>query len=151
MKSYQYRAENKLGIPVYGIRKAESEEELREQLAQLRLQLISCEALNWRRDKESQSISNRLQQLQIGGRVREALLTGMPAHEAVRALAAEPLESPLLLMMPWLTFTGIGAGLLLLAISWMIPISRQLLWTIFTIGFAGLPVLWITLSVVTRS
>jgi hypothetical protein len=43
----------------------------------------------------------RLAQLRLGAQLREALLTDLPAHEAVRAMAAEPFQHPLLALMPW--------------------------------------------------
>ncbi len=58
----------------------------------------------------------RMLQLRIGERLREAMLTDMPVHEAVRAIADEPLEHPVLMMMPWgfgvAVFAAIAAVLL---------------------------------------
>lgn len=68
---------------------------------------------------ESQEELPRLVQLRVGERIREALLSGLPAHEAVRAVAAEPLDHPIMMLFPWLIFSCsclVLAGMLLTSV-----------------------------------
>ena len=63
-------------------------------------------------------------QLRIGDRLREALLTDMPAHVAVRAIAAEPIEHPVLMSMPWLMVSSVFASVVMMLLSILIPDGR---------------------------
>jgi hypothetical protein len=66
----------------------------------------------------------RLVQLRIGDRLREALLTDMPAHEAVRAVAEEPFDHPVVMTMPWIFSVGLFTSVVLLLTSILIPEGR---------------------------
>ncbi|MEZ6132216.1 MAG: hypothetical protein R3C59_26445 [Planctomycetaceae bacterium] len=103
MPVFRYEATDSSGIPVHGTADAADDAELNAALERRGLRLVSCTLLSL-----DALISNqrrtlpRLYQLRVGEQLREALLSGLPAHEAVRAIVAEPLVHPLLSVAPWL-------------------------------------------------
>lgn len=108
MPRYRYEAIDQSGVPIHGTADAATEEALSEQLAERRQRLVSASELSL--DSmlgANRTLLPRLFQLRIGEQLREALLTGLPAHQAVRAIAAEPLSHPMLGMMPWLHGTAV--------------------------------------------
>ena len=142
MPRFRYQASSKSGAPVFGSLDAETESELRQLLSARGLNLLHSTLLSFDASLTiGRSSLPRLAQLRLGAQLREALLTDLPAHQAVRAMAAEPFQHPLLALMPWslafavlasllavlgttlLAFSGWGivaavATLLLLALIW---------------------------------
>ncbi|MDG1895178.1 MAG: hypothetical protein P8J37_09730, partial [Fuerstiella sp.] len=102
MTRYRYEATDRSGIPIHGTTGAESESDLVRQMTARGLRLVSSSelSLNSLIDGHITPLP-RLYQLRVGEQLREALMTELPAHEAVRAVAAEPLSHPLLGIAPW--------------------------------------------------
>jgi type II secretory pathway component PulF len=147
MPEYRYQAAQSNGTPVYGTVTAESEAQLRADLAARGLNLIVADSIvldqSFRVLRES---IPRLSRLRIGEHLREAFLTGLPAHQAVRAIAAEPVDHPLLSVMPWCF--GLGCLLLLPAIGWdaLLPDRRiSLAWPIAA-GCGGILLAWLAIK-----
>jgi len=117
MPLFKYQAVLPEGVSVFGTFEADDEDGLVAYLRSRNLTLVNSTelAVHAVLTEESESLP-RMVQLRIGERLREALLTGIPAHQAVRAMASEPLEHPMLMMMPWLLLasltTSLGMGLL---------------------------------------
>lgn len=112
MPRYRYEAVDGSGVPIHGTLEAADEADLAARLQQRYHKLVSAEELSLDHLVEGQrEILPRLVQLRLGEQLREALLTGLPAHEAVRAIAMEPLTNPMISLMPWLYAM---AGLLML-------------------------------------
>lgn len=105
MPTYRYQARQASGVPVYGTQEADSESDLRKMLAArgLELQQGSELAMHAAMQDKPRELP-RFYQLRVGERLREVWMTGLPAHDAVHAMAAEPFEHPLLQFMPWLMF-----------------------------------------------
>jgi type II secretory pathway component PulF len=117
MSLFKYQAVLPQGVSVFGTFEADDVDGLAAYLQSRNLTLVDCTELSVHNGLTGVSEDlPRMVQLRIGERLREALLTGIPAHLAVRAMASEPLEHPLLLIMPWLMLTsvctGLGIGLL---------------------------------------
>ena len=114
MPRFRYQATSKNGAPIYGSEDAGSEEALRLLLASRgqRLSLASVVSFDPSISLTGRRIP-RLAQLRLGAQLREALLTDLPAHQAVRAMAAEPFQHPLLSLLPW----TLGLGGLLVILS----------------------------------
>ncbi len=102
MTRYRYEATDRSGIPIHGTTDADGESDLVRQVTARGLRLISSSelSLNSLIDGHVTPLP-RLYQLRVGEQLREALMTELPAHEAVRAVAAEPLSHPLLGIAPW--------------------------------------------------
>jgi type II secretory pathway component PulF len=117
MPLFKYQAVLPQGVSVFGTFEANDVEGLAAYLQSRNLTLVDATELSVHQVLTGSAEDlPRMVQLRIGERLREALLTGIPAHLAVRAMASEPLEHPLLLIMPWLMLasvcTGLGTGLL---------------------------------------
>ncbi|MEZ6124845.1 MAG: hypothetical protein R3C49_16985 [Planctomycetaceae bacterium] len=112
MSRFRYEAVDAAGVPLHGSLEAASTDELQQTLARRGLRLVSSseQSLNSLVSAHRETLP-RLYQLRIGEHLREAILTGLPGHEAVRAVASEPIAHPLLGLIPWLE----GVALLLLA------------------------------------
>ncbi|MEQ9409681.1 MAG: hypothetical protein RIK87_18240 [Fuerstiella sp.] len=103
MPRFRYEAIDRSGVPIHGTSDADSESALVEQLSRRGLTVRSSTELSLRSSMGADRATlPRLHQLRIGEQLREALLTGLPAHEAVHAIAAEPLSHPILGVAPWL-------------------------------------------------
>ena len=113
MPRYRYEAVDGSGVPIHGTLEAADEADLAMRLEQRYHKLVSSEELSLEHLVEGQrEILPRLVQLRLGEQLREALLTGLPAHDAVRAIAMEPLTNPMISLMPWLY----GMAALLIAV-----------------------------------
>ena len=103
MPRFRYEAVDRLGVPIHGTTDVESESALVKFLDARGQTLVSASELTLgalvAANKETLP---RLYQLRVGEQLREAVLTGLPAHSAVRAIAAEPLSHPMLGVAPWL-------------------------------------------------
>jgi type II secretory pathway component PulF len=114
MTRYRYEATDRSGIPIHGTTDADSESDLVRQMTARGLRLISSSelSLNSLIDGNVTPLP-RLYQLRVGEQLREALMTELPAHEAIRAIAAEPLSHPLLGIAPW--FQSIAVSMFIAA------------------------------------
>lgn len=131
MPEFRYQAVQTGGLPVYGMQHAESEAQLRADLATRGLTLVSADTILMDASLQLQPYGlPRLYQLRIGERLREAFLTGLPAHDAVRAMALEPFEHPLLAVMPWCMV--FGCFLLLPASAWSLLVPGSFTFGIVT-------------------
>ena len=104
MPTYKYQSVLPTGVSVFGIFDADSETALAAYLLTRGMTLVACSevAIDKRLGKPLAAIP-RILQLRIGERIQEAMLTGLPAHVAIAAMANEPFEHPLLMAMPWLS------------------------------------------------
>lgn len=103
MPRYRYEAVDTAGVPIHGVTEADNESGLSHQMAARRLRLVSSAELSLDSLIGSHVVTlPRLHQLRIGEHLREALLTGLPAPVAVRAIASEPLHHPLAAVAPLL-------------------------------------------------
>ena len=138
MPTYKYQSVLPSGVSVFGIFDAENETALASYLLSRDMTLVDCSeiAIDKSLGRQLAAIP-RVFQLRIGERVQEALLTGLPAHVAITAMAHEPFEHPLLMAMPWLTGMAGCSFILALLLNLAIP------------EFAGPLILSGTLAVVT--
>ena len=104
MPTYKYQTVLATGVSVFGMFDADDETALSAYLLTRGMTLVNCSeiAIDPRLGSPRAAIP-RFVQLRIGERIQEALLTGLPAHVAITAMADEPFEHPLLMAMPWLT------------------------------------------------
>lgn len=103
MPRFRYEATDDRGIPVHGTVDADNDSALADVLTSRGLKLVSSSELS----VDALIAANhrslpRLYELRVGEHLREALLSGLPAHEALRSVAAEPLSHPMLGIVPWL-------------------------------------------------
>ena len=112
-RQFRYEAVDESGIPIHGTMQVHNEATVKAQLRERGLQLVSCTELSAEALVSSDlSAFPRLYQLRVGEQLREAILTGLPADQAVRAIAREPLSHPMLGVVAW----GQASALLVLAI-----------------------------------
>lgn len=117
MPTFKYQSVLPTGVSVFGIFDAEDGTALDAYLQTRGMTLVDYSeiAIDKRLATQLAAIP-RVLQLRIGERIQEALLTGLPAHVAIEAMAKEPFEHPLLMAMPWLTgmaTCSIGVSILL--------------------------------------
>lgn len=102
MAVFQYSSRHTSGVPVYGVEEARDAAALRDSLSLRGLQLLSATTLDMHTSLIHRTPAfPRLLQLRVGERLREAVLSDLPAHVAVRAVAEEPLEHPALMLHAW--------------------------------------------------
>lgn len=112
MKRYRYEAIDSSGTPIFGVHQCDHVDELIRLLKSRGQQLKNSTELSLEEFNRKQAITvPRLFQLRVGERIHDALLTGLPAHEAVRAIASEPIQAPLLFAVPWCYFLALLAML----------------------------------------
>ncbi len=121
MATYRYKATLPTGVLVYGVFDADSQSALEAYLQTRGLKLLEANELSVDANVMQTAEVPRLTQLRIGDRIREALLTGMPIHQAVRAIAEEPLEHPLLMLMPWAVGFSLYVFAILMVLRLLIP------------------------------
>ncbi|MDA1230515.1 MAG: hypothetical protein O2856_07060, partial [Planctomycetota bacterium] len=104
MPTFKYQSVLPTGVSVFGIFDAEDGAALDAYLQTRGMTLVDYSeiAIDKRLATQLAAIP-RVLQLRIGERIQEALLTGLPAHVAIEAMAKEPFEHPLLMAMPWMT------------------------------------------------
>lgn len=108
MKRFRYEAVDSSGTPVFGVHQCDHLDGLLRFLESRSHQLVNHTELSLEEFNRKQStMLPRLFQLRVGERIHDALLTGLPAHEAVRAVASEPVQAPLLFAMPWVYFLAL--------------------------------------------
>lgn len=123
MPTYKYQSALPTGVSVFGIVDADDETALASYLLTRGMTLVDFSEIAIDRQLGSRLAAiPRILQLRIGERIQEALLTGLPAHVAIDAMANEPFEHPLLMAMPWLT--GMAGCAVLLAVLLMIVIPE---------------------------
>ena len=128
MPTYKYQAALDSGVSVFGVFDADDLSTLQAYLQSRSMTLVGATELSINSALSSgQQEMPRFMQMRIGDRLREALLTGMPAHEAVRAIAEEPFEHPVLMMMPWAIFMSLFLAAVSLLGALLIPESRIVL------------------------
>ena len=122
MPTYKYQSVLPAGVSVFGIFDAENEASLAAYLLTRGMTLVDCSevAIDKRLGTPLAAIP-RILQLRIGERIQEALLTGLPAHVAIAAMANEPFEHPLLMAMPWLSGLAGCAVIVSLLLSIAVP------------------------------
>ena len=79
----------------------------------------------------------------MGEQIREAMMTGLPAHEAVQAIAAEPLTHPLLGVAPWLQGTALVVFLAVTGSWWFTGSFGTLVIAVALITWLVIPAVWI--------
>ena len=144
MPTYKYQAVLSSGVSVFGIFDAENETGLASYLLTRNMTLVDFSEL-----AIDKSLSTplaeipRMLQLRIGERVQEALLTGLPAHVAIAAMADEPFEHPLLMAMPWMTGMAGCSFMLALLLNLAIPEFAGPLMLSGTLAVITCGLLWI--------
>lgn len=127
MKRFRYEAVDSSGTPVFGVEHCDHLADLNRILKDRGQTVRNYVELSLEEFNRKQSASlPRLFQLRVGERIQDALLTGLPAHEAVRAVAAEPVQSPFLFAMPWVYLM---AAVSLLFVYGSVPLGMVSLWT----------------------
>ncbi len=122
MRTYKYQSATSTGVSVFGVIDAEDENALASYLLTRGMTLVDFSEISIDKQLGSQLAAiPRVLQLRIGERIQEALLTGLPAHLAIAAMANEPFEHPVLMAMPWLTGMSVCTFLLSLLLMIMIP------------------------------
>jgi type II secretory pathway component PulF len=125
MPTFKYQAVLPTGVSIFGVFDAEDQNVLQSYLQSRSMTLVNATELSISSVLSGQNQElPRMLQLRIGDRLREALLTDMPAHVAVRAIAAEPIEHPVLMSMPWLMVSSVFASVVMMLLSILIPDSR---------------------------
>lgn len=146
MPRFRYEATDQNGVPVHGTADAEHDAALTELLATRGLKLISASELSL----DALIASNggalpRLYQLRVGEQLREALLSGLPAHEAVRSVAAEPLSHPMLGVAPWLQLVASLAFVASFTGWWLTGEGGVLAVGTGLVAIVVVPVIWLVL------
>ena len=144
MQTYKYQSVLPTGVSVFGVFDADSEAALEEYLLTRGMTLVSWSvvAIDKRLGTPLAAIP-RVLQLRIGERIQEAMLTGLPAHVAIAAMAKEPFEHPLLMAMPWLS--GMAACALVVSVLLSVAVPELALLLILMSVFSLLTclTLWI--------
>ncbi|MCR9200986.1 MAG: hypothetical protein NXI04_20290 [Planctomycetaceae bacterium] len=107
MPKYRYEAVDSKGVPIHGVVDAPDHDALIDYVKSKEYRLVSSSEVSL--DSlvaANRNVIPRLFQLRMGEQLRESLLIGLPAHSAVRALAAEPVSHAVPGMMPWLMGTS---------------------------------------------
>ena len=143
MPTYKYQAALPTGVWIFGVFDAADETALQAYLQTRGMTLVEATELSINTALTGQMEElPRMLQLRIGERLREAMLTDMPVHEAVRAIADEPFEHPVLMMMPWIfslaAFAAAAAGLLAV----IVPEARSVLLLTAVVLVASAGVMW---------
>lgn len=147
MPRFRYEAVDRTGVPVHGTTDVDDESALADELSSRGLKLISSAELSLESlVGTNERLLPRLQQLRVGEQLREALLTGLPAHVAVRAIAAEPLSHPMLGVAPWLQVMS-TLIFVVLAVAWrLLGMFDGVLIAAGLFAFVVVPLIWVTLQ-----
>ncbi len=147
MPRFRYEAIDAHGFPIHGMIDAVDVAALQEVLADRRQKLVSTTELSL--DSligQNREILPRLYQLRLGEHLREALLTGLPAHEAVGAVAAEPLTHPVLGIVSWLQATAVLVFVFASAFWRLTGTYQSLVWATGILAVIGIPLLRVVLT-----
>ena len=108
MPTYKYQSALSTGVSVFGIFDAADPSALDAYLQSRGMTLVEFSEIAIDKQLSTQLAAiPRVLQLRIGERIQEAMLTGLPAHVAISAMAFEPFEHPLLMAMPWMAWRWI--------------------------------------------
>jgi len=144
MPTYKYQAVLPSGVSVFGIFDAENETSLASYLLTRNMTLVDFSTIAIDKNLGAPLAKiPRMLQLRIGERVQEALLTGLPAHAAIAAMAHEPFEHPLLMAMPWLSGMAGCSFLLAILLNIAIPELSGVLILSGTLAAVTCVLLWI--------
>ncbi len=143
MPTFRYEALTREHVPIHGTLAAADETELTAILARRGMRLVSSAELSLNHMLGvGNPILSRLHQLRIGESLREAFLSGLPAHEAVRAIAAEPFAHPFVSIFPWLQATA-AAVFILAAGKWLLfDGTAGFPWIVGVFCCGVMPALW---------
>ncbi len=144
MPTFKYQSVLPTGVAVFGVFDAENESALAAYLLTRGMTLVtSAEVAIDKRLGTPLAAIPRVLQLRIGERIQEAMLTGLPAHVAIAAMAKEPFEHPLLMAMPWLS--GMAASALVVSVLLSVAVPELALLLILMSVFSLLTclTLWI--------
>lgn len=120
MPEYRYEAVDAAGVPVHGTADALDRDALEVRLSARNLTLISVtEQTLASLARDGRQLIPRLFQLRFGEVVREAVLTGMPVHTGLRALADEPVHHPLLSLRSWCYTLFFVGSVIALVLGWL--------------------------------
>lgn len=143
MPQFRYEAVDRSGVPIHGTAEAFDRLALESMLQARGLTLVSTAERSLQSVVATQrKLLPRIFQLRLGEQLQEAVLTGVPAHEAVRAMAAEPFEHPVLTVMPALIASS-AVGTLGFAAAAMVtnfPMLPAVLGASITV--VALPLVW---------
>ncbi|MBC7964330.1 MAG: hypothetical protein H7Z17_00270 [Fuerstia sp.] len=144
MPTYKYQSVLPTGVSVFGVFDAENETALAAYLLTRGMTMVSSAevALDKRLGTPLAAIP-RVLQLRIGERIQEAMLTGLPAHVAIEAMAKEPFEHPLLMAMPWLSGMAACALVVSVLLSIAVPELALLLILLAVFSLLSCLTLWI--------
>ncbi|MEZ6058771.1 MAG: hypothetical protein R3C19_00245 [Planctomycetaceae bacterium] len=144
MPTYRYEAITQQHVPIHGMMDADDEDALTVQLSARGLRLVSSTKLSLDAIGGGRMPDlPRLYQLRIGESLREALLTDLPAHDAVRAIAAEPFSHPFLSIFPWIQLAA-AVVFAFAGFRWMLSDGAVAIPWISAAGcFVAVPVIWL--------
>lgn len=126
MATWKYQSILPDGVRVFGVFDADDLESLSAYLATRGMTLVDASELSINSAlTTARAELPRIVQLRVGERLREALLTELPAHDAIRAIAEEPFEHPVVMLMPWCFWMSVFASLVLGGLSLVLPDSRS--------------------------
>jgi len=126
MPTFKYQSALPTGVSVFGIFDAADANALAAYLQTRGMTLVDFSEIAIDKQLATQLAAiPRVLQLRIGERIQEAMLTGLPAHVAIAAMAYEPFEHPLLMAMPWMT--GMAAFSVIVSIMLSIAIPEFVL------------------------
>ena len=128
MPTWKYQSILPNGVRVFGVFDADDQTALASYLATRGMTLVEATELSIHSALTADTRElPRMVQLRVGERLREALLTDLPAHQAIRAIAEEPFEHPLVMLMPWFFSIAVFASIVLLCLRVAIPESTTTL------------------------
>ena len=152
MPRFRYEAIDAHGVPIHGTIEAVDVSALQKALADRRQKLVSSTELSLDSlTEKNRAVLPRLYQLRLGEHLREAFLTGLPAHEAVRAVAAEPLTHPVLGIASWLQATAVLVFLCVCAFRQLTGSYQALVLATGILAVVGIPLLRIVLTQIYQS
>ena len=126
MPTYKYQSALPTGVSVFGIFDAADSNALAAYLQTRGMTLVDFSEIAIDKQLATQLAAiPRVLQLRIGERIQEAMLTGLPAHVAIAAMANEPFEHPVLMAMPWMT--GMAAFSVVVSIMLSIAVPEFVL------------------------
>jgi type II secretory pathway component PulF len=144
MPTYKYQSALPTGVSVFGVFDAENETALAAYMLTRGMTLVaSAEVAIDKRLGTPLAAIPRVLQLRIGERIQEAMLTGLPAHVAIAAMAKEPFEHPLLMAMPWLSGMAVCASIVSVLLSIVVPELGLLLILLAVFSLLSCLTLWI--------
>lgn len=144
MPTYKYQSALPTGVSVFGIFDAADSNALAAYLQTRGMTLVDFSEIAIEKQLATQLAAiPRVLQLRIGERIQEAMLTGLPAHVAIAAMANEPLEHPLLMAMPWMTGMAAFSVIVSMMLSVVVPEFAVVLVPAAVVAFLTCIGIWI--------